>query len=241
MRARQRKSTQPHFPSVPYDQVPAFFTTLCQKKCISSQALRFLILTGARTSEVLNATWNEIDLRRRTWTIHADRMKSNKQHCVPLSNQAISLLRSLPYQKNCPYLFPSPQKKEEETSKPLSGMALLQLLRNMGYTRKGPKPHCVPHGFRGSLRTWLTEVTDCSYEVAEKILAHTIPTPLYDAYQKGDILDKRRYFMQQWGDHCTEEGPEVVGGYGLPTSAHEPAPPRRRTLNASRELLFLVE
>ncbi|MEW8006351.1 MAG: tyrosine-type recombinase/integrase, partial [gamma proteobacterium symbiont of Ctena orbiculata] len=162
--------TVKHHPAMPYTQVPMFMAELATKRSTSACALQFLILTATRTSEALHATWDEIDLDQETWTIPQERMKGQlREHRVPLSRQAISVLRALPRIKGNPHLFPGALK-----GRPISNMALLQLMRKRGYGTKGEKGHYVPHGFRSSFRDWAGEVTHYPSDVVEMALAHTI-------------------------------------------------------------------
>lgn len=163
---------------------------------MSSKALLFLILTATRTSEVLNAEWSEIDLENATWTIPAERMKANREHRIPLSEQALTLLSNLPRVKFNTFVFPGMKR-----ARPLSNMALLQFMRGMGYGPSGEKGNYVPHGFRSSFRDWTGEVTSYPRDVAEMALAHTIENKVEAAYRRGDLFEKRRAMMQEWGDY----------------------------------------
>ncbi|WP_280570237.1 site-specific integrase [Chromohalobacter sp. 296-RDG] len=171
-----------HHPAMPYDEVAVFMATLQGYTSISSKALQFLILTATRTSEVLRAEWSEFDLENETWTIPADRMKMRRQHRVPLSKQAMKLLLLLPQVKGNPYVFPGTRY-----ARPLSNMAMLQLMRGMGYGPEGKPGNYVPHGFRSSFRDWTGEVTSYPRDVAERALAHTIENKVEAAYRRGDL------------------------------------------------------
>ncbi|MEW8534534.1 MAG: tyrosine-type recombinase/integrase [Candidatus Thiodiazotropha endolucinida] len=191
-----RIKTVKHQSAMPYSQLPDFMAALENKKSISAAALQFLIFTATRTSEVLNATWDEIDLDQQVWTLPRVRMKNRKrEHRVPLSRQAITVLRALPRIKGNPYLFPGARK-----GRPLSTMALLQLMRKMRYGTKGEKGHYVPHGFRSSFRDWAGEVTHYPSDVVEMALAHTIKNKVEAAYRRGDLFEKRRHLMQAWAN-----------------------------------------
>lgn len=185
-----------HHPAMPYDQVADFLKAVQEYSSMSSKALQFLILTAARTSEVLNAEWDEIDLENATWTIPADRMKANREHRVPLSKQALQLLSNLPRVQGNLYVFPGMKH-----SRPLSNMALLQFMRGMGYGPSGEKGNYVPHGFRSSFRDWTGEVTSYPRDVAEMALAHTIENKVEAAYRRGDLFEKRKMMMQDWSDY----------------------------------------
>ncbi|MGQ7248132.1 tyrosine-type recombinase/integrase [Halomonas sp. V046] len=162
---------------------------------ISSKALQFLMLTATCTSEVLRSEWPEIDLDNETWTIPADRMKARREHRVPLSRQAVELLTQLPRIKDNSYVFPGARQ-----GRPLSNMAMLQLMRGMGFGLDGERGDYVPHGFRSSFRDWTGEVTSYPRDVAEMALAHTIENKVEAAYRRGDLFEKRRAMMQDWAD-----------------------------------------
>ncbi len=169
-----------HFAAMPYRDVPAFMARLVERDGLARRALRFTILTAARTEETTGATWPEFDLEAGVWTIPGERMKAGKEHRVPLVAEAVDLLRVLPRHKP-PF--------------PLSENGMLNLLqKHMG------QPYTV-HGFRSSFRDWASEETEFSREVAEKALAHTIKSKAEAAYRRGDLLDKRRALMRAWADY----------------------------------------
>ena len=184
-----------HHPAMPYDQVAEFMRELRENKSISSQALQLLILTATRTSETLLAKRSEIDLKTGIWTIPAERMKAHREHRVPLSSEALAIVKAIPEEKGNPYLFPGARK-----GRPLSNMALLQLMRGMGYGVKGSRGPYVPHGFRSSFRDWTGEVSNFPRDVAEMALAHAIESKVEAAYRRGDLFEKRRNMMQKWAD-----------------------------------------
>nr|WP_231613580.1 site-specific integrase [Halomonas sp. BC04] len=155
-------------------------------------------MTATRTSEVLRSEWPEIDLDNETWTIPADRMKARREHRVPLPRKAVELLSQLPRVKGNPYVFPGARY-----GRPLSNMAMLQLMRGMGYGLDGKRGDFVPHGFRSSFRDWTGEVTSYPRDVAEMALAHTIENKVEAAYRRGDLFEKRRAMMQEWSDFIT--------------------------------------
>ncbi|MEZ5492011.1 MAG: integrase arm-type DNA-binding domain-containing protein [Gammaproteobacteria bacterium] len=192
-----------HHPAMPYTEVPAFFSELSNNTGTSAQALRLLILTATRTSEVLEARWKEIDFNEATWTIPAERMKARQEHRVPLSDPAISILTALPKIEGNPYIFPGIRH-----GRPLSNMALLQVMRRMGYGVKGSRGDYVPHGFRSSFRDWSGEVSSYPRDVAEMALAHVIENKVEAAYRRGDLFIKRRQMMQDWSEFLTLPGLE---------------------------------
>jgi len=185
-----------HHPAMPYTDVPAFMGVLSKNGSVSASALRLLIMTATRTSELLKAQWPEIDLEAAVWTIPADRMKAKREHRVPLSDAMITDLKALPRIKDNPYLFPGARY-----GKPLSNMAMLQLMRGMGYGVDGDRGDYVPHGFRSSFRDWSGEVSSFPRDVAEMALAHAIKDKVEAAYRRGDLFDKRRLMMEAWSNY----------------------------------------
>ena len=181
-----------HHPALPYTDLPDFYRSISESTSLSAVALRFTILTAARTGEVLAAQWSEIDLTARVWTVPPERMKAKREHRVPLSDEAVLLLRTLPKLNDSPYLFGSVE------GKPLSSMAMLQFMRKRGYGLDGKNGNAVPHGFRSTFRDWASEESGFNRETAEMALAHTIENKVEAAYRRGDLFEKRRQMMQAW-------------------------------------------
>ncbi len=186
-------ATVEHHAAMPYAELPAFMDRLKQMPGNASLALQFLILTAARTSEVLNATWDEVqdDL----WVIPKERMKAKKPHRVPLTATALEVLKLAPRLKDNPYIFPGMKE-----GRPLSNLAMTMLLRRMGLG------HFTVHGMRSTFRDWAAEETSFANIVAEQALAHTISSAVEAAYRRGDLLAKRRELMQAWADYCYANG-----------------------------------
>jgi integrase len=174
--------------SMPYTELPQFWPVLNLLQGLGARALEFTILTACRTSEVLNAKWQEIDEPSQIWTIPAERMKAGKEHRVPLSNATLSLLNALKNQQRGDLIFPG-QKRNQ----PLSNMTMLKVLQRLEHAY-------TPHGFRSTFRTWISEKTNHVHEVAEAALAHTIGDKVVAAYQRGDLFEKRRQLMLDWAD-----------------------------------------
>ncbi|RRQ22959.1 site-specific integrase [Thiohalobacter thiocyanaticus] len=174
-----------HHKAVPVSSGPAFMAALREREGVGSRALEFLILTAGRSGEVRGATWEEIDMEARTWTVPAERMKAQREHVVPLCPDAVKLLKALPVHEDCPYVFPSPRGKQ------LSDATLSKVMKLMGVEG-------TPHGFRSTFRDWCAEHTNYPREVAEKALAHTIPSAVEAAYRRGNLMTKRTRLMQEW-------------------------------------------
>ncbi len=183
---RQRLS-RGHHTALPYPELPDFMTSLRGREGTAALALEFLILTAARSGEVLGATWSEIDLSAKTWTVPPERMKAAKEHRVPLSEAALAVLTKAGELRKADHVFPGQSKK---TGK-LSVMALEMVLRRM-------KVGVTVHGFRSTFRDWAGEETSFPREVAEAALAHTIGDEVERAYRRGDALEKRRKLMDAW-------------------------------------------
>jgi integrase len=179
-----------HHAALPYGEVPAFLLALGAREGIAAVALRFLILTATRTSEALGARWAEIDLDVAIWMISASRMKAGREHRIPLSGEAVALLKDLPRVGD--YVFPGQRLRE-----PLSNMALLQVLRRM------ERSDLTAHGFRSSFRDWAAERTNHPREIIEASLAHTIGSKVEAAYLRSDLIEKRRVLMADWGHWCS--------------------------------------
>ena len=182
-----------HHAALPYEKVPEFMAALRAQDSVASCALQLTILCATRTSETLQADWNEFDLNRAVWTVPAKRMKAGKEHRIPLSKAAVTLLLSL--DPRAGYVFTG-----RESGQPLSGMAMDMALRRM-------KVGVTVHGFRSSFRDWAGEATDTPREVAEAALAHTVGNSAELAYRRGDALEKRRHLMELWGGFCDSSRP----------------------------------
>ena len=174
-----------HHPAVPVGEVGAFMVRLRAADGMGARALEFAILTAARSGEVRGATWAEIDLEAKVWTVPADRMKAGKEHRVPLSDAALSVLKALPRVAGSEFVFPA------QRGGMLSDMTLTAVMRRMGL-------EAVPHGFRSTFRDWAGERTNYPRETAEMCLAHVIGSQVEAAYRRGDLFEKRRLLMADW-------------------------------------------
>ena len=184
--------TRGHHKAMPYEAIPAFMAKLREREALAALALEFVILTATRTSEVLGATWAEVDLDKAIWTVPAARMKAGKEHRIPLSPRAVEILEAVkPLGKAS--LFPADKGGK------LSTMAMSMLLRRM-------KLDCTVHGFRSGFRDWAAECTGYAHEVCEMALAHVIGNKSEAAYRRGDLFDKRRRLMADWATYCASDG-----------------------------------
>lgn len=184
--------TRGHHKAMPYEAIPAFMVKLRERNATAALALEFVILTATRTSEVLGATWAEVDLDKAIWTVPASRMKAGKEHRIPLAPRAVEILEAVkPLGKAS--LFPADKGGK------LSTMAMSMLLRRM-------KLDCTVHGFRSGFRDWAAECTGYAHEVCEMALAHVIGNKSEAAYRRGDLFDKRRRLMADWATYCASDG-----------------------------------
>ena len=179
-----------HHRAIAIDDMPTFMFSLRKREGIASLALEFAILCASRSGEVRGATWSEIDLDAAIWTIPADRMKATKEHRVPLSKAAITLLKNVPRIVDNDLVFPAPRGGQ------LSDMTLTAVMRRM-------EVDAVPHGFRSSFRDWAGERTNYPREMAEHALAHVVGDQTELAYRRGDALEKRRAMMEDWAAFCS--------------------------------------
>ena len=184
--------TAAHHRAVPFAQVPETVRAVRESSAslVTQLALEFLVLTAARSGEVRLATWGEVDLASRVWTIPAARMKAGREHRVPLSQQAVVALEDARgLSDDDGLVFPS-----RHAGKALSDMTLSGLLRRLGIA-------AVPHGFRSSFRDWAAERTDAPRAVMEAALAHVVANSTEAAYFRSDLFDRRRRLMEQWGEY----------------------------------------
>ncbi len=196
---REKVRKVKHYNALPFKDLSDFMVSLRKINSVASLALEFTILTATRTSEALNARWEEFNLEDRYWLIPANRMKAGEEHKVPLSDRAIEILRALEARAFNEFVFTGKKK-----SKPLSNMAMLQVIRRLSHD-------VTTHGFRSTFRDWAAESTYFANEVVEKALAHTISNKVEAAYRRGDLFDKRRKLMNAWAQHCeSKEGHKVL-------------------------------
>ena len=191
-----------HHNAMSYDKVPNFFATIKDDPSLSARALVLCILTATRTTETIEAVWDEIDLDKQCWIIPKERMKRSIEHRVPLATQVCEFLSQMDQTKN-KYVFYSERSKKNaidyltKKSKPMSNMTMLTYLQ-----RKDGCKELTVHGFRSSFRDWAAEKGNFQREVCEQALAHALKDPTEAAYQRADYFDKRVELMQAWADYC---------------------------------------
>lgn len=190
--APQKLKKRQHFAAVPYAEVPAVMSALSEASGVSALCLRFIILTACRSGEARGAQWDEIDLDRATWTVPAARMKAGRPHRVPLSDEAMDVLKQAAAmrQPGSPFVFPGPNK-----GRALWDVSVSNALRTI-------RPDATVHGFRAAFKTWASENARFPARVVETALAHVNPDKTESAYERTDLFELRRALMQEWARHC---------------------------------------
>ena len=210
-------------PAVSLADLPRWWADLQNREGMAARALQFLTLTAARSGEVRGMTWDEVDLEARLWTVPAERMKMSREHRVPLTDEAVAILRALPRMEGSPFVFFAPRGGM------LSDMTISAVMRRIqdaevkrlsevdreagrkpssaprGYLDPRSKRPAVPHGLRSTFRDWVAEHTSYPGEMAEVALAHKIPNAVEAAYRRGDQLEKRREMMDDWAKRLVKE------------------------------------
>jgi integrase len=188
---RPSKLARGHHAAMPYEDVSAFMAKLRKREATSALALELCILTAARSGEILGMRWPEIDLDKKIWTVPANRMKAGREHRVPLSPRAVTILQQLEKLKSGEFVLAG-----QTRNKPLSNMAMEMVLRRMKIER------ATVHGFRSSFRDWAGNVSNFPREITETALAHVIGDKAEQAYRRSDALEKRRKLMEAWAAYC---------------------------------------
>lgn len=199
---KRDKSQKKHHRALPIDDTPGFIADLRAQGGMSALALEFTVLTAARTTETLGASWHEIDRDKKLWRVPATRMKAEVLHEVPLSARALEILEEAAKGRELkPY---DPIFHGMRPSKPLSNMAMAMLMRRM-------EVDATPHGFRSTFRDWAGDRTNFPREVTEHALAHQVGDDVERAYRRGAALEKRRKLMAAWAQFVSSEtGGKVV-------------------------------
>jgi integrase len=190
-----------HHAALQYDEMPEFMTKLRAQEGTAARALEFLILSVARTGEVIGARKPEFDVTKAVWIVRAERMKAGREHRVPLSKAALALAEEA-MQDDPEFLFPGRRAKT-----PISNMAMSMLMRRMGYE------DFTVHGFRSTFRDWAAERTSYPREVAEMALAHIVSDETESAYFRSDMIEKRRRLAEEWSKWCSR--PAKAAGHNV--------------------------
>jgi integrase len=194
-----------HHPALALDDAAAWFADLQTRDGMGARALEFLAMTASRSGEVRGATWDEIDLDKGVWTVPAERMKMSREHRVPLTSEALALLKTLPRFAESDFVFPAAKGGQ------ISDMTISAVMRRQGFTDSRTGRTAVPHGMRSTFRDWAAERTEYPRDMAEIALAHQVGGEVERAYRRGDQMEKRRAMMCAWGRFLRgEQGQKVV-------------------------------
>ena len=188
---KRAKLSRGHHAALPYADIPAFWIKLGAVGGMGALALRFLILAAARTGEVTGARWSEFDLEKAVWTVPASRMKAGREHRVPLSPEALAIVKTLHETRTGELVFPGAKR-----GAPISDATMTKALRAAG------GGDFTVHGFRSSFRDWAGEETSFPEALAEAALAHSVGDATVAAYRRGDALAKRAKLMAAWENYC---------------------------------------
>jgi integrase len=181
-----------HLAALPYSEIAAFLSELRKQTNIAARALEFLILTAARSGEVVGACWQEINLADRVWVVPAARMKGGREHRVPLSVPSVAALETMVAIRSGDHVFPG----RRNVGGPMAEQSMRRLLRRM------KRAHLTVHGFRSTFRDWAAERTEFPAEVAEMALAHSVGDKVEAAYRRSDLFERRRQIMEAWSCYC---------------------------------------
>lgn len=190
--ARSKVQTVQHHAALPWREMGTFMQELRGQQGTAARAVEFIILTACRTSEAFNATWGEVDLAQRTWTIPGERMKAGREHVIPLSDATVSVLQAQAAAHGMEgFIFPG-----TKPGAPPSNMTGLALLKRMG------RADLTVHGFRSTFRDWAGESSNHPREVIEHALAHQLKDKAEASYARGTLFEKRRVLMADWAAYC---------------------------------------
>jgi len=195
---REQKRTQQgkgkNHAALPHTEISEFLREVRAIDSDAAQALELIILTASRASEITEARWDEINFETKTWTIPKERMKSNRPHRIPLSEQVIAILRRRAEVRQGEFVFAG-----EKAGRPMGAIAPYNFLR-----RRLERSDLTTHGFRSTFRDWTSERTNFKNEICEAALAHKVKDQTEAAYRRGDLLEKRRPMMEAWARYCNE-------------------------------------
>ena len=195
---KRQKVEKTHHAAMPYRDLPTFWARLRKVETVAAMALQFTILTAARSGEVYGATWDEIDLVNKVWTLPPSRMKAGRSHRVPLCDAAIEVLQKCATIRVNDYVFAGQRK-----DKPLSHVSMANVLSRLGVD------NATPHGFRSAFRDFAGNETHFAREVCEAALAHSVGDSAEQAYRREDALEKRRQLMSVWASYVCGDGKVV--------------------------------
>jgi integrase len=189
-RKKAEKGQERHHEALPYNELPRLMATLKGREDISARTLEFVVLTACRIGEARMATWDEIDLENKLWTVPAHKIKARQEHEIPLSARAVEILEAVKGEGHL--VFPG------RGGAPVSNKSVLNMLNSIASG--------TVHGMRSSFRNWVAEATQHPREVAEAALAHQIASSKTEqAYLRTKLLTRRRALMDDWCKFCEGE------------------------------------
>jgi integrase len=191
--ARSEVAEVEHHAALPYKEVGAFVGKLRRDTSVMARCLEFITLTAARLSQATHATWDEIDLEARVWTVPGSRMKAGKEHKVPLSAATVAILKEMATIRHSDYVFPGYKQ-----GRPLGHNGLWAL------AKRAANAEITVHGLRSTFRDWAADCTSHPNHVVEMALAHPVGDKVEAAYRRGDLFEKRRRLMDAWADYCAK-------------------------------------
>lgn len=204
-----KKRKQKNHPALPYTRIGVFMADLRTREGVSARALEWGILTSTRFQEIAGARHCEVDVQMRRWTIPAERMKLEREHVVPLSNEALALFAKIPVVEGTDLLFPAPEGgilSDSALGATIDSIHEADIKRGgIGYLDPKQNRIATQHGFRSTFRDWAAEVALCDREISEHALAHKLKDKAEAAYQRGTMLMKRAVLMAQWAQFCNEK------------------------------------
>lgn len=183
----EQRLSRVHHAAMPWTGLPAFMKQLRATEGTAARALEIAILTAARAGEVTGATWGGIDMEAAVWTVPGERMKSGREHRVPLTDAALAVLRRMHTNSTGNLVFPGRGGK-----RPMGDKAMARVMQSLKVGE------FTVHGFRSAFRDWAGEATHHQREVIEAALAHVVGDAVERAYRRGDALEKRRSLMVDW-------------------------------------------
>ena len=179
------------FASLKYVKISNFYNDLVTFDVITVYALRLLILTATRTKEAIEARFDEFDLDKKIWTIPQHKMKAGVEHKIPLSDEALKIIKLMRKKHNHEYLFHNPA-----TGRHISNGAMLVFLK-----KKFPQLKITVHGFRATFRTWAEETGNYQPHAIEFCLAHELPNKVEKAYLRTNLTEQRKVIMNDWAKY----------------------------------------
>ena len=199
--------------AVKVDMMAAWYSAVAVERGMAAMALRFLALTAVRVGNVLSMTWDDVDIDARRWVIPAHKMKGQKKdrraHTVPLSDAALALLSSIERREGVNIVFPSPRDGELTNAAVGKVMRAVHDKDAIGFVDHISKERAVPHGLRSSFKTWSRDVAEFDNHLSEIALAHKVGDATQQAYDRAEMIEKRRVMMTEWANWC--EGKAATG------------------------------